>query len=294
MAIPPYPASRPLALTDKPLLDELFALLQPRVSEFTFANLYLFRAAHAYRLSMSGTALLILGRGYDGVPYALPPVGGDIQAATTTLLQDGLTIYGADDPFVAGLQSKEEVELWEDRDNFDYLYRRQELADLAGNRFHKKKNRVAYFAKRHAYTVVPYAPEHQADCQALTEEWYRVRSVMESRSLAQETAATVEALRLAAELGLEGIVVLVGGVGRAFALGERLNRTTAICHFEKADPFLEGLTQLTNREFNRLLFTDCTYANREQDLGEPGLREAKLSYHPAELIKKYRLRRRRG
>ena len=50
MAIPPYPASRPLALTDKPLLDELFALLQPRISEFTFANLYLFRAAHAYRL----------------------------------------------------------------------------------------------------------------------------------------------------------------------------------------------------------------------------------------------------
>jgi hypothetical protein len=54
---------------------------------------------------------------------------------------------------------------------------------------------------------------------------------------------------------------------------------------------MEELSQLVNREFARLLFTDCRYVNREQDLGEPGLRNAKLSYHPVELVKKYRLHR---
>ena len=73
----------------------------------------------------------------------------------------------------------------------------------------------------------------------------------------------------------------------AFALGERLNRNTAVCHFEKADPFAEGLYQLVNREFARLLFQDCTFINREQDLGDMGLRNAKLSYHPVKLQKKY-------
>ena len=86
-------------------------------------------------------------------------------------------------------------------------------------------------------------------------------------------------------------MALVEGEVKGFVLGERLNRETSVCHFEKADPFLDGLYQLIDREFNRLLFTDCTYANREQDLGEPNLRESKLSYHPVELVRKFRVRR---
>jgi hypothetical protein len=79
----------------------------------------------------------------------------------------------------------------------------------------------------------------------------------------------------------------VNGSIAAFALGERLNRDTAVCHFEKADPFMEGLNQLINREFARLLFQECTYVNREQDLGNMGLRNAKLSYHPVDMVKKF-------
>ena len=96
---------------------------------------------------------------------------------------------------------------------------------------------------------------------------------------------------MAGELDLEGIVISVDGVVKAFVLGERLNRDTAVCHFEKAEPFMEGLSQLVNREFAARLFTDCRYINREQDLGEPGLRNAKLSYHPVELVRKFRARR---
>jgi hypothetical protein len=53
---------------------------------------------------------------------------------------------------------------------------------------------------------------------------------------------------------------------------------------------MEGLYQLLDREFNRLLFTDCRQVNREQDLGELSLRQSKLSYHPIELVRKYRAR----
>jgi len=90
---------------------------------------------------------------------------------------------------------------------------------------------------------------------------------------------------------LEGVVMLVEGKVKAFTLGERLNRETSVCHFEKADPFLDGIYQFIDREFNRLLFIDCTYVNREQDLGEMNLRKTKLSYHPVELVKKFLVRR---
>ena len=96
---------------------------------------------------------------------------------------------------------------------------------------------------------------------------------------------------MASRLGLSGLTVLVEGKVKAFVLGERLNRETSVCHFEKADPFLDGLYQLVDREFNRRFFIDCTWVNREQDLGEPNLRESKLSYHPVELVTKLRIRK---
>lgn len=289
--IPPFPASRPLALTDKPRLDAVFAALQPRVSELTFANFYLFREAHDYRLTLVGDSPVVLGKGYGGEAYFLPPLGGDVAAVLRILFDRGMTLYGADDPFVTRYLGEEGMVVEEDRDAFDYLHLRQELAELPGNRFHKKKNRLAYFTARHDFRVECYGEPHRAACLALLGEWRRVRDGIESPSLERETRAAKEALHLSECLGLEGVVVLVEGKVAAFALGERLNRDTAVCHFEKSDPFMEGLLQLVDREFNRLLFTDCSYTNREQDLGEPGLRTAKLSYHPVELVKKYRARR---
>lgn len=292
MAVPNYPAKRPLALDDKPLLDEIFLKLQPRVSEFTFANLYLFRSVHAYRLTMVGDALVVMGKGYAGDEYFLPPLTGDIATALSVLLNDGLTLYGADVPFVERYFQGGNVAIAEDRDNFDYLHLRSEMAELPGNRFHKKKNRINYFTRRHAYRVELYADSHRDGALQLLDEWYRIRSEADSGSRLPETEATREALAMAGQLGLTGVVVLVEERVRAFILGERLNNDTSVCHFEKADPFLNGLTQLVDREFNRLLFADCTFVNREQDLGAPNLRNSKLTYHPVELIKKFKVRAR--
>ncbi len=288
MEIPSYPASRPLNIADKPLLDRVFLDLQPRISELTFAGLYLFRSAHDYRITMVGDSLVILGKGYDHASYFLPPFTGDAQNALSTLFADKLPLYGADEAFAAKHLSGPDLSVSEDRDSSDYLYLREELATLPGSRFHKKKNRVNYFTNRHSYDVETFSDKNIPGCLELLETWGRVAAGEANRSLGLEIEATSEALNLAGELGLEGVVIIVDGAVTAFALGERLNRETAVCHFEKANPFMEGLSQLVNREFARVLFTDCRFLNREQDLGEPGLRNAKLSYHPVELVKKYR------
>jgi uncharacterized protein len=291
MEIPHYPSSRGIALADKPLLDGLFAELQPRISELTFANLYLFRIVHDYRLTMVGDALVTLARGWDGSSYFLPPFSGDVGAAARELLAAGLTLYGADHPFLERFLPGEALEVVTDRDNFDYLHLREEMAQLSGKNYHKKKNRVNYFLVRHRYQVELYGPQHLEGALTLLDEWRRIRLTMGPSSLGEEVEGAREALRLHGELGLSGVVVLVEGEVKGFALGERLNRTTVVCHFEKGDLFMEGLYQLLDREFSRLLFTDCTYLNREQDLGELSLRQSKLSYHPVELVQKYRVRR---
>jgi hypothetical protein len=287
MEIPPYPESRPLAPTDKPLLDQLCTNFQPRISELSFAGLYLFRTAHEYKLATVAGSIVVIGTGYDGSVYFLPPLGGDTTAALKVLFADGLPLYGADEIFIDRYLSTYSVHITEMRDSFDYLYLREELALLPGSRFHKKKNRIHYFTSRHDYTVDHFSDEHVNGCLTLLDRWQHSSRDESVRSLLLEVEATAEALRFSKSLGLTGIVIMVNGVVAAFALGEQLNQETAVCHFEKADPFSEGLYQLVNREFAKNLFQDCTYLNREQDLGNTGLRSAKLSYHPVELVKKH-------
>jgi len=293
MEIPSWPSSRPIEMHDKKQFDSVFEQLQPRISELTFAGLYLFRTAHDYCLSMIGNSVVIKGKGYDGNAYCLPPLGGDLPGTCAILLDSGVELYGIEEDLAYELLSHAGVEVYEDRNSCDYLYLRNELAELPGNRFHKKKNRINYFAARHAYEVHRFSNEYLCGCLQLLDEWGRVAELEGNLSFSLEMDATVEALSQAEPLGLEGVVVAVEGVVRAFAVGERLNRETVVCHFEKADHFMEGLSQLVNREFSRLLYNDCRYINREQDLGEPGLRNAKLSYHPVELIKKFRVRRKK-
>jgi hypothetical protein len=287
--IPSYPQSRPLVLADKERFDLLFRQLQPRISELTFAGLYLFRHAHTYRLTMVNDALVILGRSYDAAPFFFPPLGGDIPAALDRLFADQLPLYGADELFVSTYLTGRPCKVLADRDNADYLYRREDLAELRGQRYHKKKNRVNVFINHYQHEVIPYGAEYRDGCRGLLAAWREARMQEgENLSLEREAQATAEALELAGILGLAGLVVLVENEVKGFVLGERLNQETSVCHFEKADPRLEGLSQFLDREFNRLLFTDCTYVNREQDLGDEGLRMAKSTYHPIELIAKYR------
>jgi uncharacterized protein len=271
------------------LLDGYFSQLQPQISELTFANLFLFRRVHDYRLTRVGESLVILGSWYAGVKSFLPPLGDGAVAAAVRLLEDGLSMYGAVEELAARWSEDGQYLVEADRAASDYLYLRDELADLPGKRFHKKKNRINYFASRHSYQTSLIGQSDIEGCRGLLNAWQQAVAGLKGDSDERDFAACDEALMMMGVLGLEGVLVRVSGVVKAFAVGERLNSNTAVCHFEKADPFMEGVSQLVNREFARQLFTDCRYLNREQDLGEQGLRAAKLSYHPAEMVQKFRV-----
>ena len=63
----------------------------------------------------------------------------------------------------------------------------------------------------------------------------------------------------------------------------------AVVHFEKARTDFRGSYQYINYAFAQSLSEQVVYINREQDLGDEGLRHAKMSYKPEGFVKKYRL-----
>src|SRR6185369_13039509 len=141
-----------------------------------------------------GDALVLLGKGYDARRYFMPPLGGNVAGALDVLFSAGMALYAADEAFAAQYLTGPGLEVTEDRDFFDYLYLREELATLPGNRFHKKKNRINYFTARHQYEVDIYSASYRIDCLTLLGTWYRMAEHEQNPSLDLELEATAEAL----------------------------------------------------------------------------------------------------
>jgi hypothetical protein len=81
---------------------------------------------------------------------------------------------------------------------------------------------------------------------------------------------------------VEGIIV-------AYTIAEKLDPDTVVVHYEKGCPDYKGVYQAINQMFLENLQGAFKWVNREQDLGEEGLRKAKLSYNPVDFLKKYRV-----
>lgn len=91
-------------------------------------------------------------------------------------------------------------------------------------------------------------------------------------------------------IDLSGCVIKIGEKVQAFSFGTRLNEETAVILIEKANNEYQGLYQLVNRDFLRYTFYDCKYVNRQEDMGDEGLRQAKMTYNPVFFATKHILK----
>lgn len=280
--IPRYPDSAELTLALRPLLHPLFQTLGTGISEFTFANLYLFRATHKYRVSMLAGDLLLI-TGMDGnEPFFMLPFGVPDAPILAQLFATYRTMKCVSASQVEVLVSLG-YEITEDRDNFDYLYSRQDLAELPGSKFHKKRNLIKAFINNYSYEGRPLLETHKADVLEILEKWRA------NREEPGDYAAAKEALEKAEELQLCGGIYYVEGKPVAYSLGEELAGGTSFAiHFEKAVDEYKGLWQFINQAFASILPAQYETVNREQDLGSEGLRKAKLSYKPIAFVEKFK------
>jgi hypothetical protein len=178
----------------------------------------------------------------------------------------------------------------EDRDHWDYLYDINEMVELKGNRFHKKKNLLKQFITKYDYRFETFSPAMIEPAMAMQADWCNWRDCESSDVLSAENRSVFKVLMHWNELvGLTGGVIIVEDIIVAYTLAEKMSDESVVVHYEKGCPDFKGVYQAINQMFLESLPQNFKIVNREQDLGEQGLRQAKMSYNPSGFLKKYRV-----
>jgi len=283
MSIADYPGSSELSLEQREVLHGRFRALAEGISELTFAGLYLFREVHGYRVSHLGEGTFVIA-GQDREPFFLAPFGWADEVVLAELFERW-GVMKCVSAAQAGELARRGYRVWEDRDNFDYLYRREDLATLSGRKLHKKKNLVNLFVRSNACVAKPLLEEYTDDALRILERWRAQTEDPGDYDAAREALERMEYLQLC------GGIFYVDDEPVAYSLGEEVaGGTMFVVHFEKAVVAEEyrGIYQYVNQAFAAVLPEKYEFVNCEQDLGDPGLRQAKQSYKPAGFVKKYR------
>jgi hypothetical protein len=299
MMIPEFPQFRPIQLEDREVMGEIIWKYQPQTSEWTFTNLFIWRSHYGFQWSLYRDWLLVLSTADRQGPFLLPPIGppSRLEAVRRPLQwlreekkENSSRIERADSRLVDEIQEAPDLVVEPTREQFDYLYRSQDLIHLASRKYHGKRNHINKFLQTYAFTYSPLEERHLPECLELGGFWCEVRRCEEDMNLMGESAAVQEALIHFTDLGIQGGVLLIQDKVEAFSLAELLNRETAVIHVEKANPEIPGLYPMINQQFCERTWSHLLWINREQDLGEPGLRKAKESYFPDHLVDKFRIR----
>lgn len=296
---PQFPEFKPIELEDRDSIQNILDAYQPETSEWTFTNLFIWRSHYGFRWCTHEDRLIILSSTEAQGAYCFQPLGASPRLdVVRTLLRWLLEDKGASDPrieradggLISELQGAPDLRVEPTREHFDYVYRTQDLIRLAGRKYHSKKNHLNRFRSEHSFVYDAMAGQYVDACLDLAETWCQWRRCEEDMNLLHEWEAVETALKNLDALKLQGGVILIDGKVGAFALGELLNPQTAVVHAEKANPEIPELYTVINQQCCENLWPNVPYVNREQDLGEPGLRKAKLSYNPHRLAEKFSVR----
>lgn len=290
---------RELTLWHKPAFDPHFLALQPDASDLTFTNLFMWQHSyglHVYYLE-SLDYWILLSKPRNWPSFFLPPVGDWNHYEKLKEVLQVMRVLAEEQRFSFRLRRiprqlmeainsiDQSIRLEPELRTFDYVYRTSDLINLAGRKYHAKRNFVNRFQRLYQSEFLPLTPEIAAHCLELKEPWLNLARPEEE--LESEDQAIISVLQNFSSLGVKGGVMVIDGKIQALTVGETLNATTAVIHIEKANTEFEGIYAAINQLCSSRCWMNLPLINREEDLGLEGLRQSKLSYHPIRMVEKF-------
>lgn len=283
-----------LTLESKGSIDE-FTKGKFEISDNTFTNLFLWSFGEDTEYKIEDDILLIKSV-YDGEIYYHMPIPKyekyddentlkKMVAIIKDLMEEKAPILYFTEYWVEKLKTY--FNFTEARYLEDYIYSVEKLAYLSGRNLAKKKNRVANFKKNYNYTYEKITEANLSEVIEFQKLWAKINIDKDQEVLISETMGIIEVLKNFKYLDVVGGLLRVDGKIVAYSLGEELNEKMFVVHVEKALIEYVGSYQTINMIFLQEEALKYEFVNREDDFGDEGLREAKLSYRPINLLKKF-------
>lgn len=294
-----------ITIDSKKKLQPYFDMVEYEACEYCFTTLYMWQ--HVYKTGYYiGDDFAVLVGEYEGDSFSILPLAKKeklhevIDFVIDYFKNENKKIY------LRGI-TKEVKEILEkdypnhfnyieERDLFDYVYDAESLRTLAGRKNQKKRNHINAFLKdyegRYEYRLLNN--EDFRECLELLKDWSSNKESSDEldEGIDDELVGIKKIFKnydtLKDKLKIAGI--FINGKLEAFTMGELLNPNMVVIHIEKANPNIRGLYPYINQQFLVNEFENVNFVNREEDLGIPGLRKAKLSYHPCKFVEKYTVR----
>lgn len=284
-------------------LTRFYCLRHDNTCDSVILDNFLWREYYDVRDSVRDDRAVLWVMTIHGKRYASLPVGRledmpkyfkELEQYFNEELGLPLEIYLADEEAVTYLNlPPEKYSVTELFDSRDYLYSAEALKTLAGKELHKKKNHLNYFKKnfgeRSEYRTLCCSDSHEV--WEFLDKWREQKGQEVEGHLDYEVAGIHEILKNCSLLNVKMGGIFVDGMLEAFSIGSyNAGEKMAIIHIEKANPEFRGLYQYINQQFLIHEFPEAEIVNREDDMGLPGLRQAKMSYAPMGFAKKFRIK----
>lgn len=287
-------------LTDRDLIQHYLHQRKTRSCEMTFANTYLWSRHYDVGFAVLED-MLVFGSTAGRVSFTVPVGPGDLRQVLDILMayceEKGVPfqLHNVTKEDFARLEAlyPGEFDISYERDYADYVYETEKLINLSGKKYHSKKNHINKFKALYPdWGYEPITKDNLEECFQMGLRWRELNGCEEDEEKHAEICVALNYLRLFEELEMRGGALRVDGKIVAFTIGEPVNRDTLVVHIEKAFAEIQGAYTMINQQFAEHEGAGFTYMNREEDMGEEGLRKAKLSYKPVFLVEKGVVRKR--
>jgi hypothetical protein len=275
-----------LDFSHKDQLVASFSKIKVSLSEYSFANVYLFRKNHQYEV-IGGEQIYLRGRTYDEKIYLMPTV--DIGQLDLDHLKNLLStvdfLFPVPEEWLPYFPESEFSHSFNEADT-DYIYTVEKMATFKGRRLSKKRNLLKQFLELYQPDTFCLGASRIKDALQILDQWQEDIELPPGET---DYQACLESLQMLEELDLFGIIYYVNQEPAGFIISEDLTDSMLALHFAKGEKKFKGLYQYMYNTFANVLSEKYTQLNFEQDLGKLALKIAKSSYIPDVLLKKYRV-----
>ncbi len=291
-------ALKELTLKDKDLFNRFLNFSGHELSVYTFENIYIWKGLFCIRWALLSDNLCVFFKDKIGCFLYLPPLGKEIKQEAVEESFEIMDRYNKNE-HISRIENIEEKDLRFYRslgltckEKYpEYLCKREDLAELGGDKFKAKRASCNHFSKNYQCAYQPFSGRDIEGCLRLYNRWMKGRKAVHQGSVYQAMLldarnCLMRLLKNYRHLNLTGRIVKISGRIQGFTFGFKINPQIFCILYEVTDLSVKGLAQFIFRQFCREL-RNFKYINIMDDSGLENLKQVKLSYRPVKAIPAY-------